>query len=149
MQEKAKEFKSVTEEVKYHINQLMSDGSEHTRNELLTYVRANVVNVKAVSENLFTGAVKGLMLNGQLGTVKRGVYKQTENNMDYMSLNKKVLIILGSCKDRLNHACCINVLQVSDNEIQIAKQVKEFISFIENEMKKYETKEVITQNAKV
>lgn len=148
MEEITKEFKSITEEVKYHIRQLISDGSEHTRNELLSHVRANVVNVNAVSENLFTGAVKGLMMNGQLGTVKRGVYKQTENNIDYMSLNEKVLIILGSCKDRLNHACCINVLQVSDKELQVAKQIKEFIGYIDIEMKKYEKKEVVTQNAK-
>ena len=145
---KAKEFKSITEEVKYHINQMLGDGLEHSRTDILTYVRANVKKAELVTENLFTGALKNLVGNQKVKAVARGIYKLREEGDMQIDLKERVHYIIENCKERLNEVCCINILEVSEADMETAKQVKEFISAMDKMVENLEEKGAVTKKEK-
>ena len=126
-----RKFRSTTEETRYHILQLLQNNIEHTRMELLDYVRANASKPESITENLFTGALKTLIGNQKVDVLERGLYKIRSTTEKPMELKEKVVCILEQTKKHLNQVCCINVLEMDSSQLETAKQVKEFIGIME------------------
>lgn len=138
------EFKNSTQEIKHYIISLLSDNAEHTRSEMYDYVKKNVAGSE-VKEGVYTGAVKCLLNKGVIEAVGRGTYKM-KGQVESMSLTDRIIGILENCKGSLNAACNLNLLEVTENELKTAKQVKDFIGIIEKEVKKYSADEVIAKD---
>ncbi|MEG0368617.1 MAG: hypothetical protein RR593_01290, partial [Hungatella sp.] len=121
-------FKSVTEEVRGIILEVISDGKEHSRKELSGIVGEKITQ-KGLTDGIFSGAVK-LMVNGGVILVNdRGVYQINAQNAQ-LSLEKKVSCILNHTKNQLESSCNVNILGFNQETISVAEKVNEVICYL-------------------
>lgn len=136
-----KEFNSISGAVRNVVMEIVADGEVHNRNDIVSYIRSNVMNGSEVSEGIITGVLKNMVAANELEIIKRGVYRMsTVMNMN-SSLADKAVSILEETKAKLNKICACNMLEITEEELEEAKKVGELIKIMDKEIVKFKKEE--------
>lgn len=126
-----KKYSSMTAEVKDIIMKVMADGKEHSRQELLKNVEAEMEKPGELREGVYTGSIKILVGNGNLLTVSRGTYQLNLSASKDMELKRRVYLIIEGCKEQLSRSCSgVSLLGINEEAIQLASEVNEIIAYL-------------------
>lgn len=130
------ECNSISDGVKKVILEFMQDGKEHNRSEIVQFIKENVNDVEAVSDGIITGTLKALCNTESLEVVSRGIYKLRATNNSNCSLTEKVLYIVNRTKEDLKKTLTLNLLEVSEEEMELSKKVAQLIKVLDTEVEK-------------
>lgn len=128
---------SVSDGVRKVIMEFMADGKEHSRIDIVKYLKENVDNAEAVTDGIITGTLKALCNSETLEVVSRGIYKLRATNNTNCSLSEKVLYIVNRTKEDLKKTLTINLLDVSENEMALSKKAASLIKMLDTEIEKF------------
>lgn len=134
-------FNSATDEVKHYISELFADNKEHSRSEMIEYVRTHS-DKDDYSEGNYSGAINGLVRSNQIEAVRRGIYHITESSFtEKMPLNEQCQIILNAAMTSLQHtANQVDVLKMTDTDQQTIQVIKKAIEELSNIGKLFDNK---------
>lgn len=131
-------FHSPAEEIKYYMKELFSDGQEHSRAEIIQYVKSK--SNKKFSEGNYSGAIYELRGKCEIELVKRGVYRPNVPDPAFSSgsdLDERSIGILKNAISELDQAANeINVRTITESEQEsigrINKAIKTLNAAIDN-----------------
>ena len=126
-------FASNAEEIRFYIKELLADGELHTKGEIRFYVKNNAPSGGTFTEGMISGALRDLVKksHGEYIDLSRGKYQKnaecvTENSGQ--ALRQRIADIIYSTCQSLGDACTINIIGLSQREIDLANKVSRVIS---------------------
>lgn len=129
-----KKFNSMTEEVKTLINEFMNTVTgDCERKEIVTYVKENIGNAEQLTDGVVAGAIKVMVSNSELVVVNRARYRKGVK-IDSLSLKEKVVALLEGFQKDLSKVCTVNLLAVSNSDIEFIKKVNELSNQLESDI---------------
>lgn len=137
-----RKFRSNADEIRYYFEELLSDGKEHDRKEMIQYVRQNAANSQRFTEGMYTGALRNLVeMNEAYSCVRRGIYQKkvqtTEKNSEDI-LSNRIMEILSNTKTQLMN-CNISVFDISkmsERDKKVVEQIGKIVEDIDRLMKR-------------
>lgn len=118
-------FSSCTDEARFYIKRLLSDGNSHSCREIKDFVRATP-NGSTFPEGSINSAIHTLVESHDCERVRRSMYrakrKNPISNVDY--LDKKVNEILDETTKRIVKLYTLNNQSISEITYKINQQVK-------------------------
>lgn len=128
-----RKFHSNADEIRYYFEELLSDGMEHDRKEMIQHVRTHAANSQRFTEGMYTGALRNMMeMNEAYICVRRGIYQkrtQAEEESSEDILSNRVLEILSNAKEQLSN-CSIRVFDISrmsERDKKVVEQIDEIM----------------------
>ena len=126
-------FISNAEEIRAFTKELLADGAIHTKDEIRSYVNSNAPSGGSFTDGMFSGALYDLVINsnGAYFSPSRGRYQKkpgTAAGNTGESLKQRITDIINSTCHSLNDACTLNIIGLSQKDIEIAGKVSEIIS---------------------
>lgn len=110
-----KNFHSNADEIRYYFDELLNDGMEHDRKEMIQYVKQKSANGSRFTEGMYTGALRNMVEASEMySCVRRGVYQKKVQAAETRSedlLSNRVLEILSNTRAQLMN-CNINVIDI-------------------------------------
>lgn len=123
------EFKSVADEIRFYIRELLEDQKPHKVKEIKEYVESKVG--KNWSTGCYAGAIRDLVAKEpQYVSVERGVYvyQPEAKNILEKSVNK---ILKKTIDDLYIEANKVNVLNITAEDITTINKIKEITDYLE------------------
>lgn len=137
-----RKFRSNADEIRYYFEELLSDGKEHDRKEMIQYVRQNAANSQRFTEGMYTGALRNLVeMNEAYSCVRRGIYQkkiQTAEKNSEDILSNRIMEILSNTKTQLMN-CNISVFDISkmsERDKKVVEQIGKIVEDIDRLMKR-------------
>lgn len=133
-----KKFNSISEEVKTLINEFMETvNGECDRKDIVKYVKEHVQDISVVSDGIIAGSIKMLTASGALVVVSRARYKKGIK-IDNLCLKEKVIALFEVFQKDLQKACTVNLLGVSNEDMEFIKKVSALSNQLECDIWKLE-----------
>ena len=112
-------FNSTTAAVKALVMEFMATAEEPVeRKELVNYINEKMGYNERLTDGVIAGAIKILINNGVLTTVKRGCY-QKGTGKEKMSAFEKIFGICERFGNDLDRACTVNLMDLTNKEREI------------------------------
>lgn len=132
-------FKSNAEEIKYYTLEMLSDGNEHSRTDIIKYVKERSGR-DDFTEGNFSGSFQDLVRKNQMSLIKRGVYclgtsensvnnaPTTAESVSNQTLDEQCITVLNNTITELQKAANqVNILTISDEELRSISKIKQSI----------------------
>lgn len=137
-----RKFHSNADEIRYYFEELLSDGMEHDRKEMIQYVRKNAANSQRFTEGMYTGALRNMVeMNEAYSCVRRGIYQKKAQTAEESSediLSNRVLEILSNTRAQLTN-CSISVFDIpkmSERDKKVVEQIGKIVEDIDRLIKR-------------
>ncbi|WLR41544.1 winged helix-turn-helix domain-containing protein [Bacillus carboniphilus] len=122
-------------QINHTIKELLADGQEHSRKEIIEYI-IEKFNNKDVTKELCSSRLSELIVTREITIVERGIYK----------LTPETITLHEECIDTLTNAILglqrtankINILSISDEEQKTLEKIKLSISHIKDDIKTFD-----------
>lgn len=135
---KEKTMESSSEKVRNEVLSLLQDGNMYPRNEIVKFIREKGKDTEEVTDGIITGVLKALVNTGKIECAKRGNYRMASVCDTNQSMYEKVKMVLLRCKEEIGKCCVVNMLEVTENEMDTAKKVSNTLKMIDKELSVYE-----------
>lgn len=133
-----KKFNSISEEVKTLVNEFMATvKGECDRKDIVKYVKEHVQDRSVVSDGIIAGSIKMLTATGELVVVSRARYKKGIK-IDNLCLKEKVIALFETFQRDLQKACTVNLLGVSNEDMEFIRKVSALSNQLECDIWKLE-----------
>lgn len=129
---------SSSEKVRNEVLLLLADGNMYSRNEIVKFIREKGKGTEDVTDGTITGVLKALVTARKVECVKRGNYRMASVCDTNQSMYDKVKMVLLRCKEEIGKCCVVNMLEVTEKEMEIAKKVSGTLKMIDKELSVYE-----------
>lgn len=137
-----KKFNSISEEVKTLVNEFMATvKGECDRKEMVKFVKEHVQDSSVLTDGVIAGSIKMLTATGALVVVSRGRYKKGIK-IDNLCLKEKVIALFETFQRDLQKACTVNLLGVSNEDMEFIKKVSALSNQLECDIWKLEEGDV-------
>lgn len=133
-----KTMESSSEKVRNEVLLLLADGKMYSRNEIVKFVRKKGKETENVTDGTITGVLKALVNARKVECVKRGNYRMASVCDTSQSMYDKVKLVLLRCKEEIGKCCVVNMLEISETEIETEKKVGNTLKMIDKELLSYE-----------
>jgi len=135
-------FRSNAEEIRFYMEELLSDGNVHDMEDFKNYIKLNSARSQEFSTGMYAGSLRTLVenSNGKYEVVARGKYRLVGNiDTEVQSvLKEKVLRTLSDCCIALENSCTINILNLSEADLKVAREVSNIIRMINEKIETVE-----------
>lgn len=136
-----RKFNSISEEVKTLVNEFMATvKGECDRKDIVKYVKEHAQDKSVVSDGIIAGSIKMLTATGELVVVSRARYKKGIK-VDNLCLKEKVIALFETFQRDLQKACTVNLLGVSNEDMEFIKKVSALSNQLECDIWKLEESE--------
>ncbi|MCC2818875.1 hypothetical protein LK537_16365 [Lachnoclostridium pacaense] len=133
-----KKFNSISEEVKTLVNEFMATvKGECDRKDIVKYVKEHVQDRSVVTDGIIAGSIKMLTATGELVVVSRARYKKGIK-IDNLCLKEKVIVLFEAFQRDLQKACTVNLLGVSNEDMEFIQKVSALSNQLECDIWKLE-----------
>ncbi|MCA0970636.1 hypothetical protein LCM20_08560 [Halobacillus litoralis] len=142
-------FSSNAEEIKHFTKELLADGQEYTRSEIIEYV-IQQSGRNDFTEGNYSGSLNDLVRRNQIMIVKRGIYRLVEDTpsttMESQTLGEEPKTLDKQCANTLNDTIVelqkiangVDVLTISNEEQQTIEKIKKVITNLKVDIKLFE-----------
>lgn len=116
---------SMSEQATDIIRELIKDGEEHDRKEILRVVLEKSPGEDPITEGTISGVIKRMIGSGELVYTQRGVYQAGLTDGGY-EIRSRAIRILSKCRkdlDNLCDLCMANVPTLSDEDKVVIKSM--------------------------
>ena len=132
-------FASNADEIRFYVKEFLADGKAHERIDIIHYVSKHAPNGPKFTEGMFTGAIRDLLKKskGDYINPSRGIYQYIGPKYDGRTnseLRSKVTDVLNDTCKSLEHACVINVINIHQDDIKIAKLAASIIDQLKKDI---------------
>jgi hypothetical protein len=124
---------SMSAKVSEIIRDIISDGKEHERKEIVDRIIKETDEKEKLTSGIIAGAIKVFIERGELLSVRRGVY-QADVSTNKTGTKLKVHRLMTKFQRDLEKICTVNVLQLSEEDIEFIKEIQEINSGLKNEI---------------
>lgn len=139
-------FSSNAEEVRYFMEQLLADRKVHSIQEIKEYVESHSTHGEDFTEGVYSGAIRSLVQNskGKYAGVARGKYQlvddrnERDDNETEIDLQDRVLQILNDFCGKLEEVCTVNIMNVDEKDLRVARRTAELIDILEKKKREIE-----------
>lgn len=136
-----RKFNSISEEVKALVNEFMGTvKGECDRKEIVKYVKEHISNKDNARDTVLAGALKMMVTSGELVVVSRARYKKGVK-MEQLGLKEKVVALFEAFQRDLQKACTVNLLGVSNEDMEFIQKVSALSNQLECDIWKLEESE--------
>lgn len=133
-----KKFNSISEEAKALVNEFMGTvKGECDRKDIVKYVKEHISNKDTLSDGVMAGCIKMLTATGELVVVSRARYRKGVK-IDNLCLKERVIALFEAFQRDLQKACTVNLLGVSNEDMEFIQKVSALSNQLECDIWKLE-----------
>ena len=129
----AVKYPSISAEVKNLILEVVADGQEHERREIVGYIREHIQDKESLTDGIVAGGFKMLTASGEIKVTARAVY-QKGVRVENQPFRERVMAVFTRFQQDLNRACTVNLLYASKEDMEFICSITELSNLIEGEI---------------
>ena len=138
-------FTSNAQEIRHYAKQLLDDGAEHSREEILSYIREHAPKGQRLTDGMLSGAIRDLLRNsdGLYFSPSRGKYRKAANQIvvpdasedEYSRMKAQAIESLRSVCRELSNNCTVNLFTYTGKDIMpLINQMRDICKIIEEKI---------------